>query len=50
MVEDQKYWLGKRSESDERQINRWKGIVTRFSGKLVKLIKDVESKCDDYSI
>ena len=50
VVEDQKYWLGKRSESDERQINRWKGIVSRFSGKLVKLIKDVESKFDDYSI
>ena len=50
VVEDQKYWLGKRSESDERQINRWKGIVSRFSGKLVKLIKDIESKFDDYSI
>ena len=35
-----RYWLGIRSVDDERQINRWKRIVTRFKGKLV----------DDYSI
>ena len=39
-----RYWLGRRSKDDERQINRWKRIVSRFSGKLVKMIKDVGSK------
>ena len=43
-------WLGKRLEDDERQINRWKKIVSRFRGKLVKMIKDARSKFDDYSI
>ena len=35
---------------DERQINRWKKIVGRFRGKLVKMIKDAGSQFDDYSI
>ena len=35
---------------DKRQIARWKGIVTRFKGKVVKMIKDANSKFDDYSI
>ena len=43
-----RYWLGRRSEDDERQINRWKKIVSRFRGKLVKMIKDAGSKFDDY--
>ena len=25
-----RYWLGRRSVDDERQIKRWKGIVSRF--------------------
>ena len=45
-----RYWLGRRSVDDERQINRWKKIVSRFKGKLVKMIKDVGGKFDDYSI
>ena len=45
-----RYWLCRRSELDERQINRWKRIVSRFRGKLVKMIKDAGSKFDDYSI
>ena len=45
-----RYWLGRRSEDDERQINRWKKIVSRFRGKLVKMIRDAGSKFDDYSI
>ena len=45
-----KYRLGRRLKDDERQINRWKKIVSRFRGKLVKMIKDVDSKFDDYSI
>ena len=45
-----RYWLGRRPKDDERQTYRWKKIVSRFSGKLVKMIKGVGSKYDDYSI
>ena len=45
-----RYWIGRRSKDDEKQINRLKKIVSRFRGKLVKMIKDVGSKFDDYSI
>ena len=41
------YWLSRRSEDDERQINRWKKIVSRFRGNLVKMIKYAGSKYDD---
>ena len=34
----------------ERKINKWKGIVSRFKGKLVRMIKDVNGRFDDYSI
>ena len=44
-----KYWLGRRSKNDERQINRWKKIASRFKGKLFKMIKDASSKFNDYS-
>ena len=44
-----RYSLGRRSSDDERQINRWKGIASRFKGKLVKMIKDADS-IFDYSI
>ena len=45
-----RYWLGRRSRNDKRQINRWKKIVSRFKGKLVKMIRDAGSKLDDHSI
>ena len=45
-----RYWLGRRSEDDERQINRWRKIVSRLRGKLVKMIKDTGSKYYGYSI
>ena len=45
-----RYWLGRRSVDDERQINGWKRIVSRFKGKLFEMIKDVGGKFDDYSI
>ena len=32
------------------QIKRWKQIVSRFRGKLVKMIENAGSKFDDYSI
>ena len=44
------YWLGRKFLDDERQINRWKGIVSRFRDRLVRMIKDTNSKFDDYSI
>ena len=34
-----RYWLGRRYLDDKRQINRWKKIVSRFNGELVKMIK-----------
>ena len=45
-----RYCLGRRCLDYERQINRWKGIVSSFNGKLIKIIKDVKSRFDDYSI
>ena len=45
-----RYWLGRRSKDDERQIIRWKKIVSKFKDKLVKMIKDAGGKFDDYSI
>ena len=45
-----RYRLGRRLKDDKRQINRWKKIVSRFRGNLVKMIRDVGSKFDDYSI
>ena len=42
-----RHWLDRRSKDDERQINRWKKIVIRFRGKLVKMIRDGGSKFDD---
>ena len=45
-----RYWLGKRSKDNKRQINRWKKIVSRFRGKLVKMIKNSGIKFDNCSI
>ena len=45
-----RYWLGRRFVDDKRQIARCKGIVTRFKGKLVKMIKDANGRFDDYSV
>ena len=45
-----RYWLGRRSLGDERQTNRWEEIVSRFKGTLVKMIKDVNARFDDYSV
>ena len=42
-----RYWLGRRSKDDERQVNRPKKIVSRFRDKFGE---DVGSKFDDYSI
>ena len=35
-----RYWKGRRSKDDKRQINRWKRIVSRFVG----ILKNKESK------
>ena len=45
-----RYWLGRRSKGDKRQINRWKKIVSWFRAKYVKMIRDASSKFDDYYI
>ena len=45
-----RYWLGRKSKDDKRQINRWKKIMSRFKDKLVKMIKNSGRKYDEYSI
>ena len=45
-----RYYLGRRSEDDKRQITRWNNIVNRFKGILVKMIKSKNAKYNDYSI
>ena len=45
-----RYYLGGRSDDDQRQIKRWKWILNRFKGILIKMIKDDDSNFDDYSI
>ena len=42
--------LGRKSVDGERQIKRWKETVSRFKGKLVKVVKNIGGKFDDYSI
>ena len=44
------YFLGRRSSDDERHINRRIKIVSRFKGKIVQMIKDVNDKFADYLI
>ena len=45
-------WFKNSWKDDKKQINRWKKVVSRFKGKLVKMIKDAGSKFEfsDYSI
>ena len=45
-----KYFLGRRSKHNKKQIKRWKGILSRFKGKLVEMIKGIGGKFDDHSI
>ena len=33
-----RYWKGRRSKDDQRQIGRWKRTVSRFKGKLIGMI------------
>ena len=47
------FYLGKRTDDDKRQIDRWKGIASdngRFKKRLVNMIKDKKTKYDDYKI
>ena len=41
---------GSRPLDDKRQIARYLGIVSRFNGKLVKILKDVDGGFEDYSV
>ena len=45
-----RYYLGRRSKDDERQIKRWISIVNRFKSILVKMIENKNAKYNDYSI
>ena len=44
-----RYWLSRKSQGDERHINRRKKIVIRFRDKLVRVNTGAGSKYDDYS-
>ena len=45
-----RYWLGRRFLDDKRQIDIWKGIASRFTGKIVKMVKEINGRFDDYLI
>ena len=45
-----RYYLGRQSSDDDRQIARWNGIINRFKSILVKIIRDKDTKYNDYSI
>ena len=45
-----RYYSERRSSDDERQIKRWNGIVSRFKGILVSMIKNKGAKFDDYFV
>ena len=45
-----RYYLGRRSEDDKRQIARWNNNVNRFKSILVKMIKSKNTKYNNYSI
>ena len=45
-----RYSLGRRWEDDKWKNNRWKKILSRFRGKLVKMIRGAGRKFHDYSI
>ena len=45
-----RYYLGRRSEDDERQIARWNNVVSGFKGVIVKMIKSRNAKYNGYSI
>ena len=45
-----RYYSGRGSNDNKIQIKRFRGIVSRFKGILVKAIKDKGAKIDDYSV
>ena len=45
-----RYCLGRKYVDDKREIARWKGIVSRLKGKLVKMIKNANGRFNDSSI
>ena len=45
-----RYQLGRRSLDYERQISRYKGIVSRFKGKLIDMIEDVNGQTNFISL
>ena len=45
-----RYYLGRPSEDDKRQITTWNNIVNRFKGAIVKMVKGRNAKYNNYSI
>ena len=44
------YFLGRKSLDDKRQIARRKEIVSKYNSKLIKVIKGVNGRFNNYSI
>ena len=42
--------MARRSEDDERQIKRWKGIISGFKENLIKMIQKVDGRFDDFNV
>ena len=47
---NKKWYENSWKKDGKRQINRWKKIVSKIRGKLVKMIRDAGTKFEDYSI
>ena len=45
-----RYYYGRRSSDDGRQIKRWNGSINRFKNNLVDMIKNKGTKFDDFSV
>ena len=48
-----RFYMGRRSNDDERQIKRWMGVAGpngRFKKRLINMIKNKDAAIDDYTI
>uniref|UniRef100_A0A069DM45 Putative cnidarian restricted protein n=1 Tax=Clytia hemisphaerica TaxID=252671 RepID=A0A069DM45_9CNID len=45
-----RFYLGRRTEDDERQIGRWNRFLSRFKTNLVNKIKKADASYDNYTI
>lgn len=45
-----RFYQGRRTDDDERQIKRWIGIQNRFKKRLINMINKKKARCNDMSI